>query len=224
MGSRRIQTVIFDVDGTLVDSNDFHARSWVEALAEQGYDVSFDDIRRRIGMGGDNLLPEVIGQDKDSPVGKKAGARRREIFVTQYLPRVRAFPQVTALFHRVHGAGLKAAIASSSEREELDRLLQVAGVEGLADTVTSSSDAKKSKPDPAPVNVALTKSGTAPGRAVMVGDTPFDIEAARKAGVGTVALRCGGFSDDDLKGALAVYDDPADLLAHFDTSPLGQPG
>ena len=173
-------------------------------------------------MGGDNLLPEVIGKDSDSPEGKALGQRRKEIFRTKYLPTVQPFADVPALFRRIQSAGLKATIATSAEQDELDALLQVAGVKDLVEATTSSSDSKNSKPDPDPIQVALKKAGCAPDQAVMVGDTPYDVESARKAGVGTLAVRCGGFSNEDLKGALAIYDGPADLLAHFDQSPLGK--
>ena len=222
MAQSELKAVIFDIDGTLVDSNDAHARSWVEAMAEQGYSVAYDEVRRRIGMGGDNLLPEVIGQDKESEVGKALSARRKEIFQSQYRGSVCAFPDVPALFGRVWEAGMKPVLCTSSDQDDLEALLQIAGVEDLAEATTSSQDAPHSKPDPDPLHAALKKSGVRPEQAIMVGDTPFDIEAARKAGVGTIAVRCGGFSDDDLKGALVVYDDPADLLARFDESPLGQ--
>ena len=221
MSDERLRAVIFDVDGTLVDSKDVHARSWVEALMEAGYAVTFDDVRRRIGMGGDNLLPDVIGKSKDSPEGKKVSQRRKEIFQTKYLPMVNSFADVPALFRRVQERGLKTAISSSSDPDDLEALLGIAGVKDLVGATTSSSDAKHSKPDPDPIEVALKKTDCSPAQAVMVGDTPYDIEAARKVGVRTIAVRCGGFSDDDLRGAIAIYDDPADLLAHFGSSPLG---
>lgn len=222
MAESTLKAVIFDVDGTLVDSNDAHARAWVEALTEQGYHVTFDDIRRRIGMGGDNLLPEVIGQSRDSPEGKQVSRRRKEIFRSKYLPQVRAFPDVPALFRRAQDRGLQTTISSSAEQDELNALLEIAGVKDLVEATTSSRDAGHSKPDPDPVAVALEKACCAPSEAVMVGDSPYDVQSAGKAGVATVAVRCGGFSDADLKGAVGMYDDPADLLAHFDVSSLGK--
>ena len=222
MPDRALKAILFDVDGTLVDSNDVHAKSWVEALTEKGYDVRFEDIRRRIGMGGDNLLPDVIGKDSESPEGKELSRRRKEILTAKYLETIRPFADVPALFQHIRERGLKVTISSSSDQDDLDALLKIAGVTDLVEDTTSSKDARNSKPDPDPLQVALTKAGCSPDQAVMVGDTPFDIESARKAGVGTIAVRCGGFSDADLRGAIAVYDDPADLLAHFDQSPLAQ--
>ncbi len=217
----RIRGVMLDVDGTLVDSNDAHATSWVEALAQCGYDVPFEKIRRAIGMGGDNLLPTVVGVDKDSPQGERISKTRDKLFTEKYMPKVAPFPKVRELVERMRDSGLKLVIASSSPQEQLDTLLKIARVDDLVETRVSSSEAKNSKPDPDIIQVALEKLGLPADAAVLLGDTPFDVSSARKAGVGTIALRCGGFDDNDLKGALAIYNSPADLLAHFDESPLG---
>ena len=212
---------MLDVDGTLVDSNDAHATAWVEALAQYGYDVSFEEIRKAIGMGGDNLLPTVVGLDKDSPEGQRISKTRDKLFMDNYLPKLAPFPKVREMVQRMKDSGLKLAIASSSSSEQLDALLKVAQVDDLVETHVSSSEAKNSKPDPDIVQVALKKLGLPADAAVLLGDTPYDISSAHKAGAGAIALRCGGFDDGDLKGALAIYDSPADLLAHFDESPLG---
>ncbi|MBV9852033.1 MAG: ChaB family protein [Armatimonadetes bacterium] len=210
------RAAILDVDGTLVDSNDAHARAWVEALTEKGHHVTFDQIRRLIGMGGDNLLPTVIGKEKDSPEGKELSDLWDQIFKTKYQPNLKPFPQVPQLFERLRERGLQRVIASSATQEQLDALLKIAGVTGLVDATVSADDIGTSKPAPDAVEVALKKAGCAPEQAIMVGDTPYDIESAGKAGVKTIAVRCGGWSDEDLKGAIALYDDPADLLAHLD--------
>ena len=215
-----IRGVIFDVDGTLVDSNDAHAHAWVDALKEAGHDVPFEKVRVLIGMGGDKLLPEVAGIEKETPEGKRIGERRGEIFATQYLPRLAGFPETEALLQRMHDSNLKLAVASSAEAHELDPLLEKAGAGAFIEKRTSSSDAKNSKPDPDIVQAALTSLGLKPDEVVMIGDTPYDLEAATKAGVKLIGVRCGGWSDLDLAGALAVYDSPADLLAKFDDSPF----
>lgn len=216
----RYRAVILDVDGTLVDSNDAHVQVWVDALAENGIDVPVERIRKLVGMGGDNLLPAAAGLDKESPRGKAIADRRGELFRTRYLPHIQPFPAVRRLLERMREAGLDLVVASSSPAEEMNVLLDRAGVSGLLRDTASGSDARRSKPDPDIVEVALKKLGLPPEEAVMLGDTPYDIQAAGKAGVGVIALRCGGFPDEDLEGALAIYDDPADLLAHFDESPL----
>lgn len=216
-----IQGVIFDVDGTLVDSNDVHARAWADAFTEQGYDVSFEQVRGLIGMGGDNLLPEVIGKEKDSPEGHQLSERRSAIFKERYLPTIKPFPQVDALLARMRDSGVKLVIASSAQDDELTALLEIAKATSFFMATTSADDAKNSKPDPDIVQAALQRIQFKPEQVVMIGDTPYDIESANKAGVAVIALRCGGWNDDELQGAIAIYDDPADLLAHYDESPFG---
>lgn len=216
--------ILLDVDGTLVDSNDAHARAWVAALAEGGFDVPFERVRRLIGMGGDNLLSEAVGVTKETPQGQRMSERWGEIFQEHYLPHLQAFPQCRALVARMRDEGLRVVVASSSEREMLDALLSIAGITELIDGSTSASDAERSKPAPDLVQAALAKVKLEPGSALMLGDTPYDIESAGKAGVRTIALRCGGWADRDLTDALAIYDDPADLLRHYAESPLASDG
>jgi len=215
-----IHAVIFDVDGTLVDSNDAQARSWVDALKEFGYSVPYEKVRPLIGMGGDKVLPETIGVQKDSEKGKQISKRRSEIFKEKYLPNVKPIPDAQKLLDRMRERGLKLAIATSAQPDELRPLLQIVGAADLIEDKTSARDVKSSKPDPDVMQVALKRVGYPPNEVVMIGDTPYDIEAARKVGVGTIAFRCGGWSDSDLAGAIAMYNDPADLLAHYDSSPL----
>jgi len=213
--------VILDTDGTLVDSNDAHAHAWVEAFSEHGYEVPFERVRPLIGMGSDMLMPEVVGLGKETPEGSAISERRGEVFKSRYLPHIEPFPEVRALLERMKGAGLELVVASSAEEDELAALLEIAGVTDLVSEQVSSSDAEASKPAPDTVRVALERLHCPPDKVLMIGDTPFDLEAAKKAGVGVIALRCGGWGDEDLTGAVAVYDDPADLLRHFGTSPLG---
>ena len=212
----RYTTVLFDVDGTLVDSNDAHARAWVDAFAESGVKVDTELVRRCIGMGGDKLMPAVAGFTEDSALGKQISARRSEIFKTKYLPGVKPFAHADWLLEELKTRGFTAVAASSAKKGELRPLLQVAGVEELMDSATSSDDAEASKPDPDIVEAALTQTGAAAGAAVMIGDTPYDIEAATRAGVAAIAFRCGGWGDADLAGARAIYDGPWDLLARLD--------
>jgi HAD superfamily hydrolase (TIGR01509 family) len=211
---------ILDIDGTLVDSNDAHAASWVEVLKESGREVPFEKVRPLIGMGSDKLLPAVAGIEKESAEGKRLTERRRALFMTKYAPELKPFPRARALVQRMRERGLRAVIASSANEEELKKLIEVAGVGDLIEGKTSSSEVDRSKPDPDVVEVALGDLGLPPHEVVMVGDTPYDIEAAARAGVAVIGLRCGGWGDRDLAGALAIYDDPADLLAQYDASPL----
>jgi HAD superfamily hydrolase (TIGR01509 family) len=215
-----IRGVILDVDGTLVDSNDAHAHAWVEALAEKGIDVPFEKVRRLIGKGGDKLLPEVSGISTDSPEGKALSKRRGEILKSRYLPHLRPTPGARELLEHMHDLGLHLAVASSARKEELEPLLRICGGDQLIGKRTSSDDAERSKPDPDIVQAALDELGLPQAEVRMLGDTPYDLESASRAGIGMVAVRCGGWQDKNLQGALAVYDDPADLLAHYEQSPL----
>lgn len=219
-----MQGVILDVDGTLVDSNDAHARAWVEALKEAGFDVPFERVRPLIGMGGDKLLPEVTGLPEEHPRAKRVGERRGEIFKARFLPSLRAFPRTRELLERMREAGLKLAVASSAEPDELQALLRIAAASDLLEGASSADDAGSSKPDPDVVHAALRRLAQAPAEVVMIGDTPYDVEAAGRAGVRAIAFRCGGWDDERLKGAIAIYDGPADLLARFDASPLVRAG
>ena len=217
-----LKGVIFDIDGTLVDSNDAHAKSWVDTFAEAGYDVPFDAVRPLIGMGADKLLPKTIGIKHDTPEAKKLIKRRSEIFRERYLPRLRPLEGSRDLVLRVRSNGLKAIVATSAKDEELKGLLKAAQVEDLMQERATASDAKRSKPDPDIVEAAIEESDTDAENLVMIGDTPYDIEAATKARVRPIAFRSGGWSDEDLKGAVEIYDGPADLLAHYDSSLIGR--
>jgi HAD superfamily hydrolase (TIGR01509 family) len=217
-----LQGVIFDIDGTLVDSNDAHAESWVDTFAEAGYDVPFDVVRPMIGMGGDKLLPKAAHVDADSEDGKKLTKRRMEIFREKYLPHLQALPGSRALVLRVRKDGLTPVVATSAKDKELQSLLKAAQVEDLMEEKATSSDAKRSKPDPDIVRAAIDESGIPREKLVMVGDTPYDVEAASRAGVRIIAFRSGGWTDDELKGAVEFYDGPQDLLDHYESSLLGR--
>ena len=217
-----LKGVIFDVDGTLVDSNDAHAQSWVDTFREAGYDVPFEKVRPLIGMGGDKLLPQTIGISRDSEEGKKLLERRGKIFSTNYLPHLRPVPGARELVLRVRRNGLKAIVATSAKDEELKGLLKAAHVEDLMEEKATASDAKHSKPDPDIVHAAIEESGIAPEQLVMIGDTPYDVEAATKAKLRTIAFLSGGWTKEKLKGAVEIYEGPADLVAHYDSSLIGK--
>jgi HAD superfamily hydrolase (TIGR01509 family) len=210
--------VILDVDGTLVDSNDAHARAWVRAFAEQGITVAYEPVRRAIGMGGDKLMPRVSGISEDSPQGKAIADGRARIFQKEFLPNLRPFPCTRDLLERFTDDGYMLAVASSAKEDELHHLLEIAGVADLIPLRTSSDDADNSKPDPDIVAAALKRTGCGADEAVMLGDTPYDVEAAGRAGVRAVGLECGGWRREDLRGAVAIYRDPADLLARYGES------
>lgn len=215
--------VIFDVDGTLIDSVDFHARAWVDAFAAFGHPVAFDKVRRQIGKGGDQLMPEFLSHEQIEQTGSALETHRGALLKERYLPQFRVFPKVRELLQRVLADGTEVALGSSAKEDELAEYKKIAGIDDLIDTETSSDDAERSKPCPDIFEAAIAKLGIADlSRILVVGDTPYDAEAALKAGLRTVGLRCGGWSEGELRGAgcVAVFADPADLLARYDTSPL----
>lgn len=219
-----LQGVIFDIDGTLVDSNDAHAQSWVDTFGEAGYNVPFESVRPLIGMGADKLLPKTIGISHEAEEAKKLVKRRSEIFRENYLPHLRSLNGSRALVLRIRSDGLKAIVATSAKDEELKGLLAAAEVGDLMEEKATASDAKRSKPDPDIVEAAIEESGIAPQNLVMIGDTPYDVEAASRAKVRAIAFRSGGWTDEALKGALEIYDGPADLLGRYGTSLIGRKG
>ena len=209
-------TVLLDVDGTLVDSNDAHAHAWVQACADAGIAVEFARVRRCIGMGGDKLMPEVSGIREDSEQGQTIAKRRGEIFKSVWLPRLAPFRDAERFVAALKARGLTVVAASSAKEDELRPLLTIAGAAALLDAATSSDDAEESKPEPDIILAALARAKAAAGDALMIGDTPYDVEAATRAGVRVVGFRCGGWSDEDLRGAAAVYDGPWDLVLRLD--------
>lgn len=214
-----VRAVLLDIDGTLVDSNDAHAQSWVDALAQLGHPVSFERVRCLIGMGGDKLLAK-LGVDKESPLGQRIDERRGELFTRDHLPHLAGFPRARELLLRLIDAGLTLVIATSAKKAEVDALLERCNARDLVPTRASSDDAESSKPAPDIVQAALARAQVPPSAALMLGDTPYDVQAARRAGVHCVGVRSGGWGDADLDGALAIYDDVADLLARFESSPF----
>ena len=213
--------ILLDIDGTLVDSNDANARAWMEALQAHGIEVNYIKLREGVGMGGDNFLPKLAHLDAESEQGKAISQTRAEIMKSKYMPNLQGFPQVKELLARLHDDGLKLVVATSAKPDEAEILLKLTGASELIDEIATTEDAKNSKPDPDILHAALQKSGLSADEVVMLGDTPYDVEAAQKAGIRSIGVRCGGWSAPDLKGALAVYNDPADLLAHYTESPLG---
>lgn len=215
-----MRAVLFDIDGTLVDSNDLHTEAWDMVFREAGVAIDRATIRGQIGKGGDLLVP-ALAPDLDEAAQERVAERHGEVFKERFLDRVRPFPQAHAILERAHAAGLKVAIASSASQGELDHYLKLLDAEKLVDATTTIDDVGTSKPAPDIFSVVLDKlPGVTPAEAMVIGDTPFDIESASKAGVATIAVRSGGFDDAALKGAAAIYDDIADLLARWRDSPL----
>ena len=216
-----LRGVIFDIDGTLVDSNDAHARSWVDTFVEAGYAVPFEVVRPLIGMGGDKLLPKTIGVRHDSREGKALTKRRSEIFREKYLPALEPLEGSRSLVERVRpwpeagrrdiGQGRRAGRASESgwrrwpDGGEGDRFRREA--------IQARPGHRRS---------GDRTVGPRADELVMIGDTPYDVEAATRAGVRIIGFRSGGWDDEDLSGAVEIPDGPAHLLANYSGSLLGK--
>lgn len=218
-----IKAVIFDVDGTLVDSNSLHVEAWQDAFRVFGKEVTFKELHNQMGKGGDQLMPVFCSQEELDKFGEELERSRTELFTKDYLPRVRPFPKVRELFERIKADGLSIALASSAKEEELARHKKNLRIEGLLEAATSADDAERSKPHPDIFQAALLGIGDVePEESVVVGDTPYDVIAAAKAGMRAIGLLSGGFTKEDLSaaGAVEIYKDVADLLEHYDESLL----
>lgn len=221
--AKTIKAVIFDVDGTLIDSVDLHAQAWVEAFAHFGIVVSHADARGQIGKGGDQLLPVFLTEDRVARDGEAIESFRSDLFKRKFLSQVRPFPGVRALFECLRAEGMAIALASSGKAEEVAHYQELLGITDLVDVTTTSDDAERSKPYPDIFEAALAK--LAPVRAseaIVVGDTPYDAQAAKAAGLATIGVLCGGFPAADLRaaGCAALYQDAQWLRDGFADSPL----
>jgi HAD superfamily hydrolase (TIGR01549 family) len=215
--------IIFDVDGTLVDSVDLHAKAWQDAFRHFGKEIPFPDIRSQIGKGGDQIMPVFFSEEELQRFGEQMQDYRTQLFKAAYMDQVRPFPHVRELFERIRASGARIALASSAETDEFESNLRLLKVGDLIDARTNAGDAARSKPFPDIFEAALAKlPGVQPSQAVAVGDTPYDAMAATQIGVRTLGLLCGGFAEPDLRqaGCSEIWRDPADLLASFDRSLL----
>ena len=215
--------ILFDIDGTLLDSVDLHARAWREAFLAFGKDISFEEIRSQIGKGGDQLLPVFFSPAELAARGKEIERWRGDWYKLRYMPQVRPFPGVRPLFVALRGRGWTPVLASSAKEDELEFYVKVLDVGDLIEGTTSKDDVARSKPNPAIFAAALDR---VPAReregAWVVGDSPWDALAATRLGLPTLGFRCGGFPEADLftAGVRVMFDGPADLLSHLDRSPF----
>jgi HAD superfamily hydrolase (TIGR01549 family) len=220
-----IKAVIFDIDGTLVDSVDLHARAWQEAFRHFGKEIPYERVRHQIGKGGDQLMPVFFSRDELDRFGEEMEKYRGELFKRDYLPKVRAFPRVRELFLKIKDDGLRLALASSAKGDELKTYKKIADIEDLVEEETSADDADKSKPHPDIFEAALERLGDVePAEAVVVGDTPYDAEAAGKLNLRTIGVLCGGFPEGELRaaGCVQIFKGPADLLERYEESLMGR--
>lgn len=218
-----IQAIRFDMDATLVDSVDLHAEAWQRAFAKFGREVILNQARALIGKGADQFLSDYLGPEELALVEDDINEYRVDIFRRDYLPEVCPFPGVRDLFERIVADGKRIALASSSNQADLREYQEIAGIADLLDAATSADDAERSMPHPDIFHAALRRLGNPDPRTVVaVGDTPYDVIAAGKAGLPTLGVLCGGFGEVHLReaGCVALYADPDDLLAHYDDSPL----
>jgi HAD superfamily hydrolase (TIGR01549 family) len=211
----RAQVALLDIDGTLLDSTYHHALAWARAFAEVGHPVPVWRLHRRIGMGGDRLVAEILGPELAEEIGEDAKSRREAAY-DEVIGATRLLPGARELLDGLRAAGLEVVLASSSIPKHAEHALRLLVADDRADAWTTAEDAAESKPHPELLEAALDR--TRGDRAVMIGDATWDAIAAARVGVPTIGLRCGGFGEAELRaaGAVAVYDDPADLLAHLD--------
>lgn len=215
-----MKSVIFDIDGTLVDSVDLHARAWQEAFEHFGHRVSFDEVRSQIGKGGDQLLPVFLSPAEMENEAKALEDYRGDLYKRKYFGRVRAFADVRELFLRLIEDGWNIALASSAKGDELKTYKEIADITDLIDEETSSDDVEKSKPHPDIFEAAVKRLKVRPEECIVIGDSPYDAEAAGQAGIRAIGFLCGGFPAHDLEraGFETLYAGPSDLLARYDAS------
>jgi HAD superfamily hydrolase (TIGR01509 family) len=216
------KAALFDIDGTLVDSNELHVLAWLRAFAASGYDVEKDAVRAQIGKGADMLIPAILSHVSRAEHETLAQAHA-DIFQTNYRDEIRVFPGAAELLKALHGAGIQVALASSAQEKELQHHIRLLGVGAFLSATCSSDDVQRSKPAPDIFAAVLAKLPSVRAEeALAVGDTPYDVESAAKCGIRTIALRTGPFDDRafEAAGALAIYDSVADLLADLPQSPF----
>jgi phosphoglycolate phosphatase-like HAD superfamily hydrolase len=217
-----VKAVFFDIDGTLEDSNDFHVMAWQEAFRDHGHPFEKGQIRGQIGKGGDQLVPSLM-PGIDEKARKAISDRHGEIFRPKYLKQVKPFPHAFDLIEMLHAMGMKMLLASSSERTEVEHYVELLKVAPFLTGIVSKDDVANSKPAGDIFAAALSQVfPLAASETLAVGDTPYDVESALRSDVKTIALRSGGFSEEVLgdAGALYIYGSIKDLFDHFETSPL----
>ena len=215
-GNPKRAGILFDVDGTLVDTNYLHTVAWSRALEEAGEWAPMHAIHRLVGMGGDNLVTELLGHDCPEAAAARSGHYR------ELIGEAKPFPGAKALVALAHEQGLRTALATSSPADELDQLLMDLDIADSLDAITTADDIESSKPDPEVFLKAMVAASADPDRTLAIGDSVWDVEAARAAGIGCIAVESGGFSRHELDeaGALYVYRNVDEILQQVLTSPL----
>ncbi|MEU3858861.1 HAD family hydrolase [Streptomyces sp. NPDC028722] len=216
------RAAVFDVDGTLVDTNHLHVVTWWEAFRQAGHDVPMHAVHRAVGLGSEDLVAHLLGDDRDKDQDSALSAAHKALY-GQYFDRLPALPGAAELLRRLSGNGWTVVLATSASGAELGALRRAIGADDAITDTASADDVREGKPSPEPVEHALELAGVPASRAVFVGDTVWDMQAGSKAGVRCVGVLCGGLPRADLEeaGAEAVYADPADLLDRLAESPFG---
>ncbi|MER6330743.1 HAD family hydrolase [Streptomyces sp. NPDC001034] len=215
------RAAVFDVDGTLVDTNHLHVVTWWEAFRQAGHRVPMHAVHRAVGLGSSDLVAHLLGEDRDRDRDAALSAAHKALY-GQYSDRLPALPGAGELLRRLHRDGWTVVLATSASGAELGALRRAIDADDAIKDTASSEDVQEGKPAPEPVEHALELAGVPASRAVLVGDTVWDMRAGAEAGVRCVGVLCGGIPRADLTeaGAEAVYADPADLLARLGASPL----
>ena len=208
--------ILFDIDGTLVDSNEAHARCWLEAFAHFGKELPYDVVRHQIGKGGDLLVPDLLNAREMRRFGEKLKKYRSTRYREEYMPHVRPFPRVRELLEELRRVGFRLALASSSDEEEVEYYTQLLGVGDLIEGSTSKGDAELSKPSPEIFRAALERAGSDPERTIAVGDTPYDVLAAHRIPLPVAAVLSGGFERPLLAKAEFLFAGVEDLVREID--------
>jgi phosphoglycolate phosphatase-like HAD superfamily hydrolase len=218
----RLRAILFDLDGTLVDTNDLHVEAWDRAFRDHGHAFTREQIHGQVGKGGDNLVPSLVPDASEEEQGA-IDRRHGEIYKGELMPTARPFPRASDLLRHTKDEGLKVVLASSAGGEEVDHYVELLGKDLISFT-TGKDDVEASKPCPDIFEAALKKGGLKPEEAIVIGDTPYDVLAAKRAGVECIAVLSGGFSEEELRaaGAVAIYRDAADILAHWDELPVAR--
>ncbi len=221
-----VEALLCDIDGTLVQSNWLHAEAWQVAFGAMGIHLELEDVRRQIGKGGDELIPVYVPWWKQKHVEEPLKALRKLVFQQNFLSQVKALPMAREFLLKLKEAGIRPALSSSADKEDLAIYKGIVGMEDLIEEETSASDTSKAKPHPDIFEATLKRLGLPAEKCMALGDTPYDAEAAGKAGIRTIGVETGGWSHEDLyaAGCVAVYESVADLLEHFDDSLLVHTG
>ena len=220
-----IKAVIFDIDGTLMDSNDAHAETWVKAFAKYGKTLAFDESKKLIGMGADLILEKYLSKEEIDNFGDDLKDYRSELFLREYLPETKVFPKMRELLERIKADGKQIALASSANEDELEKYKNILKISDLLDEETSDDDAENSKPAPDIFQAALKKLGKMnAANAIAIGDTPYDAKAATGANLKIIGVESGGWSREKLleTGCAEVYRNVAEILENYDDSLLNQ--